>query len=102
MWVDRTYEWQNPGPQQKFMYKNDPKTSGYVTAHFIAADSATFTKTLQYPPPVVYRIALVDNLKCGKNPEFQTQQFREYRLESYKFSKFGKQQVAIYREVISS
>lgn len=100
MWADRTYEWQNPGPQQSFMYKNDPKTSGYVTAHFIAADTATFTRVLQYPPPIVYRVPLLD--KMGISQGFQIQQFREYRLESYKFSKFGEQKVAIYREVVNN
>lgn len=82
------------------MYQNDPKVSGYVTAHFIAGDSATFTRTLQYPPPVVYKVPLIDRMRSEWTSEFHEQQFREYRLESYKFSKFGKQQVAIYREVI--
>ncbi len=80
------------------MFENNPKTSGYVTAHFIAADSASFTKVLQYPPPLHMSVPLT-NFYGSK--EFYIVQFREYRLESYKFSKFGRQSVAIYREALA-
>lgn len=87
------------------MYHNDPKTSGYITAHFIAADGATFTRTLRYPPKVFFSIALPQKIEDATNlleslPKDTLIRRRDYKLECYKFSKFGKQQIAIFREVL--